>query len=337
MPFVVKAQDDKGPPPPFAWQDHRPSDRELQESYRIARKNQPKFERAVTRSFAHLADDLGTEADLARMIGESLGPVQAKDKVLSVMDESMKRFGRDMANAYTDTILESATQEVQRLKLRNSVLVNNQRYIRGEPLEVFLEQNAQRWALTLHEEKGGQILNLIRQGVNDDLNSREIARKLMQTDLQLLPAHEQAIQRSASALRESLLRREGKRKLSQAQIEKRVASHVRRETKRLKKYRSLSIARTETIRAEAQGTLFAWREAQSQGRLSPDAQMVWIAGLSERTCPICLALDGTTVAISGGEFESSYERTVGGATQIVNVVSPLPPAHTMCRCTIGTA
>lgn len=336
MPLVFKAKD-KEPPPRFAWIDNRPSEVELRETYAIARKNQPKFERAVAGAFKHLADDLGTESDVARILNQTLTPSAAKDQIMANMDESMRRFGQRMANAYTDTVLESATKEVRRLNLQNSVLVNNQRYIRGEPLEVFLEQNATRWAQTLSQEKGEQILNIIRTGVNDSLNSREIARNLLGTDLELLPAHERSIQRSAEALRNRLGRRDGRRKLSPAQIEKRVQSHIRRETKRLKKYRSFSIARTETIRADAQGTLFGWREAQAQGKLRADARMVWIAGMSERTCPICSSLDGTTVAISGGDFESSYERTVAGVTQIVNVVAPLPPAHTMCRCSIGVA
>lgn len=88
---------------------------------------------------------------------------------------------------------------------------------------------------------------------------------------------------------------------------------------RLTKQRAIMIARTETIRAANEGQTLLWEQAQARGELPATIKHMWMAAASERTCPICSALDGEVVEV-GKEF------SFGGT---------LPPAHPMCRCTTG--
>jgi|TARA_R100001530_G_scaffold62534_2_gene45016 SPP1 gp7 family putative phage head morphogenesis protein len=72
------------------------------------------------------------------------------------------------------------------------------------------------------------------------------------------------------------------------------------------KERALLIARTETTRAAAEGAIKSYKSAEIQ-------QVRWVASMSERTCPICLDLNGRIFNI--------------------NEISGLLPAHVSCRCT----
>ena len=92
----------------------------------------------------------------------------------------------------------------------------------------------------------------------------------------------------------------------------------------LRQERARNIARTETINAHAQGTLSAWRNASDHGLIRPGAQKEWIAATaSDRTCPICMKMDGQRVALTG-------LFTLPNGTQI-----EAPTAHPSCRCAMS--
>lgn len=86
--------------------------------------------------------------------------------------------------------------------------------------------------------------------------------------------------------------------------------------------RAKMIARTETIKAQAQGRLDAWKVAQESGDL-PAVQRRWIAAPPSpnpyRPCEICTGLDNTTA-----KLDESYESIAGPIMA--------PPAHVACRC-----
>lgn len=90
---------------------------------------------------------------------------------------------------------------------------------------------------------------------------------------------------------------------------------------RLTRQRAIMIARTEVIAAANEGQTLLWKQAQEKGLLPATIRHTWIAAQSERTCPVCTALDGETVVV--GEMFS---------TGVTN-----PPAHPMCRCSTGLA
>lgn len=88
------------------------------------------------------------------------------------------------------------------------------------------------------------------------------------------------------------------------------------------------IARTEGMRAEAQGVMTAWQQATDDGLLPKGARRKWIAeGPTEgphRVCDVCIALDklapiGLDVPFVTKEFGPVWA----------------PPAHPACRCTLG--
>ena len=92
--------------------------------------------------------------------------------------------------------------------------------------------------------------------------------------------------------------------------------------RKLLNYRAKSIARTETIRAANEGQQFLWNQAIGKDVIRENEwEREWIADESERTCPTCSALHGTRAPMRG-PFEGGFM---------------MPPAHPMCRCSIGLA
>lgn len=89
---------------------------------------------------------------------------------------------------------------------------------------------------------------------------------------------------------------------------------------KLLKYRSENIARTEIAKAGNEGLIESWRQAADAGLLDANNTNVeWLAAFDDRVCPICAPLNGTVY---------SYKDIESGK-------SAAPPAHPMCRCTLG--
>ncbi len=102
--------------------------------------------------------------------------------------------------------------------------------------------------------------------------------------------------------------------------EGRVDSLVDRYAAHLLKVRGETIARTEIIAAHTAGAQASWAEAVDEGLLNPEtARQVWITDGDERSCELCLALDGQEAAL--GE---PFEEGVYG-----------PPRHPACRCNVS--
>lgn len=87
---------------------------------------------------------------------------------------------------------------------------------------------------------------------------------------------------------------------------------------RLKEARAKTIARTEIQIAQNEGRYEGWKQASEAGYVDPSSTKTWIIARDERTCPICLELDGETVPWNG-IFSNGMER---------------PVAHPNCRCTM---
>lgn len=71
------------------------------------------------------------------------------------------------------------------------------------------------------------------------------------------------------------------------------------------RFRNLNIARTETTRVSNLGAQNNYSDAGIE-------QYSWVASVGQRTCPICEELNGNIYDMNNG---------------------PLPPAHSLCRCT----
>lgn len=119
-----------------------------------------------------------------------------------------------------------------------------------------------------------------------------------------------------------------------------------RKQAQLLRRRAGRIARTETIRAANRGQVAAWDAAADAGLLDrATLRVVWIATEDSRTCPICAVLDGQTVgfeeSFSINEQATGFTRDgddfkVSGTKPLKNPTAErTPPAHVLCRCSLG--
>jgi hypothetical protein len=110
-----------------------------------------------------------------------------------------------------------------------------------------------------------------------------------------------------------------------------IGARVRNKRVRLLHDRAVTIARHETLEAAAAGQHETWMQAIDDRRLPPTMEREWITAPDEmrpdgtrRLCPICRPMNGQRRPMNKPFFSSynqqSYMR---------------PPAHVMCRCTIG--
>jgi len=94
-----------------------------------------------------------------------------------------------------------------------------------------------------------------------------------------------------------------------------VQSEVDRYHKRIHRYRSETIARTETIRASSEGRREAWQQGMDEGFISPEAEKRWIVEYDG--CQICMNNGLLAFIPIMDEFPTGD-----------------PPAHPNCRCDV---
>lgn len=92
------------------------------------------------------------------------------------------------------------------------------------------------------------------------------------------------------------------------------------------KARSEMIARTETIRAQGEAELAAWKESKVV------TSVTWYTALDERVCPECGPMHGSEVA-TGEEFLSSTDLEKMNIAPYNGGITA-PPLHPQCRCTL---
>ena len=102
--------------------------------------------------------------------------------------------------------------------------------------------------------------------------------------------------------------------LTPAQAAAKAQSATDRYQQQVHRYRSMTIARTEIMRANSEGRQQAWGQGLAGGWISPNAKKEWIAEAD--ACEVCQPLNGTRVLI-----KESFP--VGE-----------PPAHPNCRCDV---
>ena len=85
---------------------------------------------------------------------------------------------------------------------------------------------------------------------------------------------------------------------------------------RIHKYRTETIARTEILRASAEGRKEAWQQGVEEGFIDPSWVKTWSTEQDARTCDECGPLDGETAPVLG-DFPWGD-----------------PPLHPNCRCTL---
>lgn len=83
--------------------------------------------------------------------------------------------------------------------------------------------------------------------------------------------------------------------------------------------RSKVIARNEILVAENNGRMLGFQQSVEQGWSSPISMKRWSTSTDERTCTICMPMNGMSVQWNQYFPNGIYE----------------PPAHIMCRCSIS--
>ena len=153
------------------------------------------------------------------------------------------------------------------------------------------------------DETRSALRTTIAEGLQAGNNPRVIARDVRQM---IGLTNNQA--RSVQNYRAMLERRKEKGAERKAQ---RYADKKLRE-------RAENIARTEAIRAVSEAQRVSYEVAYNEGKLPRSTKRKWIATQGERTCPLCLALNGTIVGVS--------EPFAPGIMT--------PPRHPSCRCSV---
>lgn len=93
---------------------------------------------------------------------------------------------------------------------------------------------------------------------------------------------------------------------------------------RLLRFRAQTIARTETIRAAAQGSQELWHQAAEQGIIERDrAMQEWLITPDEALCPICASIADSDPVPLDTPFRAADGELYDA-----------PPAHPNCRCAV---
>ncbi len=206
-----------------------------------------------------------------------------------------------------------------------------QKAIRGTPQPdlsaVFGVKNelALRFARRHAAERVSQVTDDMRRairaeivrGLDEGIGPRATARAIRERGLGLTARLQNAVWKYEARLR------------AQGLPPDKVQRMTDRYYRKLLKYRSESIARTETIRAAQMGEQLQWSYAVELGAVPEIAiRRIWRNTRDERLCPICADMEGQEVGLYE-EFGAAMPD--GSVTYVLT-----PPVHPMCRCAVQT-
>lgn len=306
MPFVAVRKARKP-----AWQDTRPRARAHADAYKIADKHFRRFaqayERAVGKAIAAI--------DLDRLLlvlsrGGDAAAIAAAIPWYDPRDaESAARWRkleREFDKTYRDIVQESGSASLARLDVPMRFDLDN-------PYSVpWIERHGAQLVTRIGEEGRESIREAVARGFELGNPPREMARTI-RASIGLRPEQTASVQRRLAL------------HLAAGLDPETAAARAAAYAQKLLNGRALLIARTETIAAEAQGTLDSWRAASDQGFIVPGTKKRWIeAKGSERTCAVCEDLGAQDPIDLDDEWELPSGESVEG-----------PPAHPACRCSIG--
>jgi SPP1 gp7 family putative phage head morphogenesis protein len=160
--------------------------------------------------------------------------------------------------------------------------------------------------------------NSIRQAIidafNEQLDYRATARRIKNV-VGLHPQWAKAVTNFEKKEFDRLV----KSGIKEATARARATERATRYSDSLKSKRATMIARTEIQIAQNEGRQEGWNQAAEQGYVDVESQKMWVIAQDERTCPICVELDGEIVPWN--ETFSSGHETPGRV-------------HPNCRCTM---
>ena len=326
------------------WQDVVPDTREGRDAYKIADKYQRRFSTNFTDAMNGLLE--GKEVDRAfKRAWKSGSIIEIMDSLplfaegLSDEDPVWSRFQRRMSTAYEAVMLEAGTDamndlnrelgtnlgfttedvekapaedvekaEKKKFKPRPTVPVvpvnpYSKKWIREHVLELV--------GVDIGPTQRKVVERILIEGFEQGIRAEE-ALKTIRANIGLTEREYGYVENRRDALGEIGMPQD---KINQA---------ASKYTEQLTRKRAMRIARTETMKANAQGRSDAWRAAIDEGSLSKNVERKWLtpppSPNPSRPCEICLGLNETTAPVGG-----VYESHILGAV-------PGPPSHPNCRC-----
>lgn len=114
-----------------------------------------------------------------------------------------------------------------------------------------------------------------------------------------------------------------------------VAKKVERYRDKLLRARAKTIARTEILQAQVAGQRALWIEAMNAGLFDKaKARLRWVTHHDERTCKLCVYLDGQEIPFNG-KYTLKYDYIIDTAENAKKIEEQVdhPPLHPNCRCT----
>ncbi len=284
------------------WQDTRPPEKELRDAYAIAASHEERFSRA----FLKFTRDLMTP-EVLRDVGRAVRADNPEEAVNALpVIEARDKMRESFERAYAEIIQEAGQAEANRHKWK----------FRFEPVEKRVEARfggpvpinrfSIRWILEraaelvreVTEKQQANVRKIVLRGFSQGLRGPAI-RKQIEQEVGLLEREQNAVERRfQSALEMGVPREKAERDRG-------------RFAKSLLRKRGQRIARTETIEAQAQGRNDAWQLASEQGLIPPEITREWVAATaSDRTCPICLDLDGQRADLGEPYFSNVLGRPI---------------------------
>ena len=320
------------------WQDIMPTTRQGRDAYKIADKYQRRFSRALLRATRGLLEGEELEREFRRAwksgsIIEIMGVLPLFQEGFTDDTPVWAKFEEQMTTAYKAVIQAAGTDSMRDL---NTALGTNLRFEveTKEPDGVVILSKAAGSVPVIPVNPYSvawikqHVLELVGEGISEA--QRKVTQDILITGFEQGIRAEEALETLRANI--GLTQREYKAvlnrrlKMEEAGIsEGRIETSTREYTEQLTVARAQRIARTETIRANAQGRSDAWRVAIEEGSLPTTVVRKWLtpppSPNPNRPCPICLDLDERTAPV-GGVYESEFLGYVEG-----------PPAHPNCRCT----
>lgn len=275
----------------------------------------------------------------------------ALNRWMVLLGEVFALYGTQLPQTAIDQWLvtgnpEALLQAIDRMQIPlntfESLLADTARRVGDAELSVrfdLVDQNVVVWAQTHSAELVGQISaetrlavrSLVSSAVEGNFTAAELSRALRRV-VGLTAVHSGAVQRQLLASLDA--------GVSPALARRTADAYARR----LLRWRTDTIARTETMLAANRGQLEAWRAMRDNGLFSSTSRRVWLTAKDDLVCPLCAPMNGVTVGFED-PFVATVEAssfTVSGGVIRVNETVPLrepvvlqtPPRHPRCRCTV---
>lgn len=313
-----------------AWQDNAPKTQSGKDTYRIAAKHAPDFSRAFRAAVRAMLPE-----DMPKPFREAVDTQSSVDAYKAVEDtiaEGLEKFEAALLREYEKVINESGDATYRDLnkqlgtnlgfeiaKGKKQIPRPMSPHVRAASRAMLVPVNpySKAWMKTqstklikyVREKQAQTIQNVLSAGFEKGLRP-ELVYDDIKANIGLTPRDAGAVAR-----RKELLTEQG---YSRAET----AALAARYRDQLLDLRAEMIGRTETISAQAQGRLDAWKVAEESGQLKGVVRE-WVSappGPPGRPCERCLLMNGKQAEVGG-----SYESDEGPVER--------PGLHQMCRCT----